>query len=512
MSSGHIFGKGKKLPASPVKTSPLIEARNQLEYAEGLRQKGKLVAAQKSCEALLRLYPDYVGALHTLGIILADRGKLHQAQDAFTQALNLNPRDWVVLTALSTVYLQNGANEMAARTLKQALKHKPDDERVLATLGEIYKDEREYERSAQSFRRVVDMDPEFSEAWLGLGRALGHMGELSESAKCFEEVIRIEKQSLSALYGLSQLPASLVKVDLLALLASVDCSAGTNKEDLDVTRAFANGATLAKAGRYKQAWETLKAVNRKRFKLYQGQYREDMTRRHNFLARAEKSPVLPEVPKIIDNLPVSLFIFGPSRSGKTTMERLVGKIKGVKRGYENPILRNTARRTFQVAGLPTGDNIIELPPGLNDLCHQHYLEELEERAGSARVFTNTHPGRIFDTYRMAVMLPNVRFVFMQRDVNDLILRMFQKLYNSGNYYSYDIGAAREYIQWYHDLQNTLARLLPDHTTIIQYENMIADPRSALGAAARLCELEMSYDELPEIGDDRGCAQPYKKFF
>ena len=35
--------------------------------------------------------------------------------------------------------------------------------------------------------------------------------------------------------------------------------------------------------------------------------------------------------------PISLFILGPSRSGKSTMERLVGGLAGVKRGYEIPL-------------------------------------------------------------------------------------------------------------------------------------------------------------------------------
>ena len=61
-------------PKAGQPSNPLLAARKKLEEAESLRRAGKLVPAQKLCEAILKHFPDYVGALHTLGLILADRG------------------------------------------------------------------------------------------------------------------------------------------------------------------------------------------------------------------------------------------------------------------------------------------------------------------------------------------------------------------------------------------------------------------------------------------------------
>ena len=41
--------------------------------------------------------------------------------------------------------------------------------------------------------------------------------------------------------------------------------------------------------------------------------------------------------------------------------------------------------------------------------------------------------------------------------------------------------------------------------------MVADPASALRVAADLCGLPMTDAPLPAIGDDRGCAEPYRQF-
>lgn len=73
------------------------------------------------------------------------------------------------------------------------------------------------------------------------------------------------------------------------------------------------------------------------------------------------------------------------------MERLVSLLNGVKRGYENPITDNAVRRTFQTAGALTSSLYENLPASLESSCREIYLEELKRRAGSAKVFTNTHP-------------------------------------------------------------------------------------------------------------------------
>src|SRR5688572_16170056 len=124
--------------------NPLKAAYVKLDEAEQLRLQGRLDRAQKICDVLVREYPNYVGALHTLGLILADKRNPGQALNYLVRAAMLNPRSWMTLTALSGVYLQLDAPEMAALTLEQARQIKPLDASILVTLGEIYRAEREY--------------------------------------------------------------------------------------------------------------------------------------------------------------------------------------------------------------------------------------------------------------------------------------------------------------------------------------------------------------------------------
>ncbi len=489
---------------------PLIEARNKLAEAERLRQGRELGRAQRICEEVIERHPDYVSALHTLGLVFADKRHYQRALTSLVQAVMLNPKDWKTLTALSGVYLRLGAGVMAARTLEQAAQLKPEDTNILITLGEIYREEREYEASAVAFRRASALDRSLHAAKMGLGLSCTHLGQLTEAAAAFEELVEDGSRKVKLLYSLSQLPAQLVNADVLSLLDEVVPDAHEGKNDLDSALAFTRAAALDKAGRHPEACEYLVAANRRPFLKNQDGYARVVKMQEMFLTGARKYAVMVKSPDANEpGQPLSLFILGPSRSGKTTTERLVSVLEGVKRGYENPIIENAVRRTFQTAGLPTRDRIIELPPDLNALYLDFYLEELEERAGSAKVFTNTLPGQIHGVLRLATLLPKVRFLFVKRDLNDICLRIYMKMYRTGNAYAYDIGNIREYVTWYYEMIDVLAEKLPHLTTVIQYEDMVADPAAVLRVAAELCGLAAPDGPVPELGDDRGCAAPYQ---
>jgi hypothetical protein len=104
----------------------------------------------------------------------------------------------------------------------------------------------------------------------------------------------------------------------------------------------------------------------------------------------------------------------------------------------------------------------------------------------------------------------VRFVGVKRNLDDTVLRIYQQKYQTGNIYSYDLAAAREHVVWYHEMIDALAQKLPSIVRVIQYEDMIADPAGARRVAAELCGVAVPDAPPPALGDDRGCAAPYRE--
>src|SRR5262249_20996842 len=268
---------------------------------------------------------------------------------------------------------------------------------------------------------------------------------------------------------------------------------------------------LHKAGRHAEAWQQAVPANRRLFPTLREDLDQRLDRQRTSLVSLQNDAAKARGNGITDTgNPISLFILAPSRSGKTSMEMLVSTLEGVKRGYENPSVDIAVARTFQTSGLLTSRRFEHVPAQLYSLCRDIYLEELARRAGSASVFTNTHPGRIHDVPRLVSAFPNVRFIFVKRNLEDTLLRMFLRQYSSGNAYAYDLKAGREHILWYHEMMDRLADKFPDIARVIQYEDMVADPSAALRIAAELCGLPMPNVPAPPIGDDRGCAAPYRE--
>jgi tetratricopeptide (TPR) repeat protein len=490
-------------------SDPLLRINAKLRKAETLRQAKALDESQAICADLLKAYPDYVGALQTLGLVQADRREYEAARLNLSRASMLNPRDYKILTALAGVYLKLKASEMAMRTLEQAMRLNPQDANILATLGEIYREEREYELAADAYEKAITLDPTFVFARLGLGWSLIHLGRLNEAAKIFTALVQDGKSGFAPVSGLCQIPQDLVQIDLLKAVEDARSAPSQSHGDFEATFAFAKATALNRLKRHPEAWSEISAINARMFAaLGEAIKKEEQSRaklidllnllNSNPRVSREESPCL------------SLFVLGPSRSGKTTMEHLAAHLPGLRRGYENPIVENATRRTFQGAGLITRRKLVELPPQLDPFFRQNYLEELKERAGQAGIFTNTHPGRIGDAWRLAAAVPGVRFIFIKRDRFDLALRIYIKNYQSGNAYAYDLAAIFRYIDWYHAMMDGIAKRFPELTRIISYEDMIANPRGALATVAQVCGVAVPDGPLPELGDDRGAAAPYRK--
>jgi hypothetical protein len=360
----------------------------------------------------------------------------------------------------------------------------------------------------KAFRRALALDETLREAWMGLGWNSAQLGEHVDAADAWHALLKQMPRSAILLYSLSRLPEPLVRVDILSLLDRAEPDEKETQDDFETFCAFAKAAALDKAGRHAEAWECLAIANRRPALQLREDQRKAVQAQKTALAAARTDPVnLP--PEDSDAGPVSAFILGPSRSGKTTLERFIGAFDGVKRGGESLIVANAVRRAFQTAGAPVKDTIAELPPALNGACRDFYLKELRERAGAARVFTNTFPGQIHDVLKIAALLPNARFIFLKRDADDIALQIYMKKYKTGNPYAYDIGDIFDHIAWYGRMIDIVAERAPDISTVVHYEDMIADPQAALRPVADLCALDPPDAPLPELYGDRGCAGPYR---
>src|SRR5262249_33664911 len=161
------------------------------------------------------------------------------------------------------------------------------------------------------------------------------------------DLIKRGMSAVPVLLALASLPPALVDVDLLVELDKLSANQTEGSPELAEAAAIVRSLAFSQAGRHAEAWQLLASVNRAMFLARQEEFRKLSERQRNTVTWLQENPIKALGDNRDSRQPISLFILGPSRTGKTTMEQLVATLDGVKRGYENPGLEKAIRRTLQ---------------------------------------------------------------------------------------------------------------------------------------------------------------------
>jgi hypothetical protein len=204
-----------------------------------------------------------------------------------------------------------------------------------------------------------------------------------------------------------------------------------------------------------------------------------------------------------------LFILGSSRSGKSTIERLLGTFDGVRCGYETRMVSDAVRAANQVAGRMSSDFFPALPESLYPAFAKFYGDDLRKTAGEAAVFTNTSPRLIVNVPRIMVAIPNAKLIFVKRNAMDIAIRIFFIKYANKNYFSYNLPWIFDHIKWYHDLIDVFVAKYPENSMAFHYEDVVSNTADTIARLEAFCGLARPPGQLPAVGDDRGSSTPYR---
>jgi tetratricopeptide (TPR) repeat protein len=516
-SLGHalqLLGKYERAIAhhqSAIAVKPTYaEAHNNLGNA--LHRLGRSEKAIRQYEKAIAIQPNYAEAHNNFGRALTALGRHDDAVAHYESALAIRPDYIDVHINLGNALQELDRHEEAIAHYDAVLAVRPDNFDVLIKRGHILKGLGLYDNAIAEYAKALEIRPEDAEALTERGHALITVGRYVEAAELFTRLGKTESNPADVLVALSSLPASLVSAEMMMQLSEKMQLEGVDKTNFEHIAGFVRASALDRLGRQAEAWKQLVPANRARFLAGQEEFREDLAIERTSLERIKAKEPKTATARIDHRYPVLLFILGPSRSGKSTMEALVSTLPGVKRGYENFSLSRAVQRALRSSGLPDGTGSLErLPATLYPVCHATYIDELVKRTGCARAYTETHPGHIREADLVVDAFPNVRFIFVKRNIEDNLLRMYQRVYKRGHVYAYDLKAARDHIVWYHRMMDLLHERIPEIVRIVHYEDLVADPAAAVRAAAELCGLAMTSAPLPPVGDDRGCATPYLQF-
>jgi tetratricopeptide (TPR) repeat protein len=180
-------------------------ASDKLRAAEFFRaalerfQIGQLPQAEALCRQALAAQPDYVDALHLLGLIAYRTGRLSLTVELIRRAIGQDEQNAAYFCSLGAALRDQGKLDEAAAAHRQAICVNPEFAEAYSNLGIALRDQGKLDQAVAALREAIRIKPNYAEAFSNLGAALRDQGKLDDAVAALREAIRV-KPSLAVLH------------------------------------------------------------------------------------------------------------------------------------------------------------------------------------------------------------------------------------------------------------------------------------------------------------------------
>ena len=482
-----LEARGRKTEAveanqTAVALSPQdAEAHNNL--GNTLKELGRLKEAETSYNQAIALMPNYAEAYCNLGITLHGLGKLDKSEASYNQAIALKPELAEAHINLGITLQELGRLKEAEASYNQAIALMPDYAEAHCNLGNVLKELGRLGEAESSFNQAIALMPNFAEAYSNLGVIFQELGRLEEAKASLTRAIVLMPNFMDAARNLVKLPVG--KVDSHALNLS-EKAVGTldNSLEYQIKYSFFQGNLLKHRGFLDQSFGMFCKANKLKLGLSGDKVKVAAKKNIDSLVRIDKW--MPNPPKLARKGLTKLFIMGPSKSGKSSLEQILNGSSYVKALYEtiehNEILKDNGYRR-----------------DTNELLFENLFSQSEDKLfhEGYEVVTSTNPGSIFYSDYLMDMLRNTYFIIIKRDLQDVSPEIFTTEYKNENIYSYDANEISNYLDVYYRVCQSLALKVPDRCLTVSFEDIIQAPEDLIDQVNKLVGSDLNVKHLEQ---------------
>ena len=154
---------------------------------------GRIEAAEAAFEEALRIAPDHLPALMSLGMLrLYRKGEPELALPLFERVTEENPEGGEGFRLLGEALLRLDRLDEAVSAFEKALRRAPGNAAAHLSLGDAYLRQGRLDEAEGAFREATRIDPESPAARFRLGFALHEEGRLSEALDAYDRVLALD--------------------------------------------------------------------------------------------------------------------------------------------------------------------------------------------------------------------------------------------------------------------------------------------------------------------------------
>ncbi len=169
--------------------------------------RGASEPAEREWRETLRLEPDNVQTLVSLGGLYAQEQRFDQALPPLEKALRLNPRDAAAHLNLGAAYAETGKLDLAEEQFRAAVLLSPMNFNAHNLLGKLYFDSNRLGEAEQQFRESLECEPNLA-AYDHLGYIYAQRGDQDRAEKAFKAALAMKSTDSHAHFQLGLIYAA----------------------------------------------------------------------------------------------------------------------------------------------------------------------------------------------------------------------------------------------------------------------------------------------------------------
>jgi len=502
----NILGAAHKGLGSIFEASKAFKKVTELNpnYAEGFNNLGTVLKGQEKLEEAidsfkiaLALKPDYAEAYFNIGVTFGEQDKLQESIESYMKAVSLKPDHAGAYNNMGNALKDQGKLEEAITSFNKALAINPDYALAYNNMGTVLKDQGKLEEAIENYNKALTIKPDHAEAYNNMGNALEVQYRLKEAIDAYNKALDIKPDYFEAAKNLVKLPLGSIDEENIVKLKK---KLATIPEKLDdqSQMLFFEAYLLSQKGEYNDAFKTFIDANHIRSQQVVSSIVESQKKYEISLERISTWSV--DLVSEGRNTLKKLFILGPSRSGKSTLEKL---LIGSPNVY--PMLENINLNAIgEMKNSPKKFKKLSV----KDLF---YHDENNLFKLGYDVLTSTKPESMFNIDHLIDTFENVFCIYVKRNRIDIASEIFTNEYNEENFYSYNHSSISKYLDTYEAIWEILKQKAPQLTLEIPFEDILNKPQEVVDKINGLTGVSFQLDNI-QNHSIKNYATPFREHY
>jgi tetratricopeptide (TPR) repeat protein len=463
-----------------------------------LYSQGELQQALDRAKGLLEQFPYSILSHNICGAVYAAFNQYDAALDSYKHALKIKPDYTEAHSNMGVSLKEKGELDAALDSYKQALKIKPDYAEAHSNMGVSLKEKGDLDAALDSYKQALKIKPDYAEAHSNMGVSLKEKGDLDAAIDSYKQALKIKPDYAEAASNLLKAPHGCLSEQQLDFVGRFLRENSGVIEHLSKLR-FMEANFLAHKKYFGPAFDKFIGANFLKLSEVREQVQNSSTKIHEHYVRI--SNWIPHTAKSPKEQIKKIFILGPSRSGKSSLEHILthnqkamANYEAININYLNELLIN---KKFNI-NANFENTFFKKEEDLLDLSYEAII--------------STNPSSLFYLDQICETIPGSYFIFVERNELDIASEIFTRDYNEKNFYSYDPADIKQYLKTYELIKDAFLSKIQNHTLRISYEEMRKEKKYTVDKISEFMKIDFSSEEPYPQRPIKTIESPFRTYF